>query len=84
MHGLLPSLNRRGARPPANCAVAHLIEALTAKARQCGTITISDHFKAWADAGLALGGLLEAKILVETGGGTGSIDFPVANVTKSQ
>jgi hypothetical protein len=53
-------------------------------ARQCGTITISDHFKAWEAAGLKLGGLLEAKILVETGGGSGSIDFPIANVTKSQ
>ena len=52
------------------------------KGRQCGTITISDHFKAWEAAGLAMGGaLLEAKILVETGGGTGSIDFPVAKVT---
>jgi hypothetical protein len=51
------------------------------KARQCGTITISEHFKAWEAAGLTLGGLLEAKILVETGGGTGSIEFPVAKVT---
>ena len=51
------------------------------KARQCGTITISEHFKAWEAAGLQLGGLLEAKILVETGGGTGSIEFPVAKVT---
>ncbi|HEY5282658.1 MAG TPA: glycoside hydrolase family 11 protein, partial [Polyangia bacterium] len=53
-------------------------------ARQCGTITISVHFKAWDGAGMKLGGLLEAKILVETGGGTGSIEFPVATVTKSQ
>jgi hypothetical protein len=51
------------------------------KGRQCGTITISEHFKAWEAAGLPMGGLLEAKILVETGGGTGSIDFPVAKVT---
>lgn len=50
-------------------------------ARQCGTITISEHFKAWDNAGLKLGGLLEAKILVETGGGTGDIEFPVAKVT---
>jgi hypothetical protein len=50
-------------------------------ARQCGTMTISDHFKAWTDAGLQMGGLLEAKILVETGGGQGSIEFPVAKVT---
>jgi endo-1,4-beta-xylanase len=53
-------------------------------ARQCGTITVSEHFKAWEAAGLAMGGLLEAKILVETGGGTGSIEFPVANVTATQ
>jgi endo-1,4-beta-xylanase len=52
-------------------------------ARQCGTITVSDHFKAWEAAGLALGGLLEAKILVESGGETGSIEFPVANVTAT-
>jgi hypothetical protein len=51
-------------------------------ARQCGTMTISEHFKAWEAAGLTLGGLLEAKILVETGGGTGDIEFPVANVTS--
>jgi hypothetical protein len=50
-------------------------------ARQCGTITISEHFKAWEAAGLMLGGLLEAKILVETGGGNGSIEVPVARVT---
>jgi hypothetical protein len=48
--------------------------------RQCGTITISEHFRAWEAAGLAMGGLLEAKILVETGGAQGSIDFPVARV----
>jgi endo-1,4-beta-xylanase len=54
------------------------------KARQCGTITVSEHFKAWDAAGMKLGGLLEVKILVETGGGSGSIEFPIANVTKSQ
>ncbi len=54
------------------------------KARQCGTITISDHFKAWDAAGMKLGNLLEAKILVETGGGSGSVDFAVANLQKTQ
>jgi hypothetical protein len=54
------------------------------KARQCGTITISDHFKAWDAAGMKLGNLLEAKILVETGGGSGNVDFAVANVQKTQ
>jgi endo-1,4-beta-xylanase len=52
-------------------------------ARQCGTITVSDHLKAWEDAGLQLGGLLEAKILVETGGQSGNIEFPIANVTAT-
>ena len=51
------------------------------KARQCGTISITEHFNAWKAAGMQLGNLLEAKILVEVGGGTGSLNFPVANVT---
>lgn len=54
------------------------------KARQCGTITISDHFKGWDGAGMKLGTMLEAKLLVETGGGSGSVDFAVANLQKTQ
>jgi hypothetical protein len=50
-------------------------------ARQCGTVSINQHFDAWKAAGMPLGNMLEAKILVEVGGGSGSIDFPVANVT---
>ena len=50
-------------------------------ARQCGQISITQHFDAWKAAGLALGNMLEAKILVETGGGTGSVDMTTANVT---
>jgi hypothetical protein len=52
-------------------------------ARQCGTITVSDHFKAWAAQGWSLGSLASVHINVETGGGTGSIQFPVANVTAN-
>ena len=52
-------------------------------ARTCGQITISDHFKAWAAAGMTLGNMDQAQILVETGGGTGSIEFPIANMTAS-
>jgi len=52
--------------------------------RQCGQITVTQHFDAWTDLGMPLGDLLEAKILVETLGGTGSIDFPIANVTTTQ
>ena len=51
-------------------------------ARQCGVISITEHFDAWTAAGMTMGSsLLEAKILVEVGGGQGSIEFPVANVT---
>ncbi len=50
-------------------------------ARQCGQISITEHFKAWAAAGMTLGSMLEAKILIETGGGTGSINFTTASVT---
>ena len=53
-------------------------------ARTCGTITISQHFDAWNAAGLTLGNMLEAKILIETGGGNGSINFPIADVTSTQ
>jgi hypothetical protein len=53
------------------------------KGRSCGTITISKHFEEWGKNGMAVDGLLEAKVLVEAGGGTGSVEFPVANVKAS-
>ena len=52
-------------------------------ARQCGTVTVSDHFAAWAQQGWSLGTLSSVHINVEVGGGMGSIDFPVANVTTA-
>jgi hypothetical protein len=52
-------------------------------ARQCGTITVSDHFAAWVKQGWTLGNLSSVHINVEVGGGMGSIQFPVANVTTS-
>ena len=51
-------------------------------ARQCGHVSITEHYKEWARLGLALGKMEEAKILVETGaGGVGSIAFTTATVT---
>jgi hypothetical protein len=52
-------------------------------ARQCGHISISEHFKAWAGLStpLTLGKMYEAVLLVESGGGTGSIDFTTGSVT---
>jgi hypothetical protein len=52
-------------------------------ARQCGTITVSDHFAAWAAQGWSLGSLTMVHINVEVGGGNGKIDFPLANVTAN-
>lgn len=50
-------------------------------ARTCGQISITQHFDAWKAAGMELGNLLVVEILAEVGGGTGSIDFPIANVS---
>jgi hypothetical protein len=52
-------------------------------ARQCGQISLSEHFAAWAAAGMTLGKMDQAQILVEVGGGTGSVDFTVANVVAT-
>ena len=52
-------------------------------ARQCGHISISEQFKAWANMStpLTLGKMYEAMLLVEVRGGAGSIDFTMGNVT---
>jgi len=50
-------------------------------ARSCGHISLSKHFAQWKTFGMTLGKMEEAKILVEAGGGSGSIDFPTASVT---
>src|SRR5262245_10196455 len=48
--------------------------------RTCGHITLTKHFDAWKAAGLTLGKMEEAKVLVEAGGGSGRIDFTTASV----
>lgn len=53
------------------------------KGRQCGIMTISKHFEEWKKVGMNMDNILEAKILVETGGGQGSVEFPVANMKAS-
>jgi hypothetical protein len=49
--------------------------------RQCGHISISEHFKAWANLGQTLGKMYEAKLLVEAMSGSGSIDFTQGKVS---
>lgn len=51
--------------------------------KRCGTITISDHFAAWAERGWDMGSLLEVKIFVEAAAGMGYVDFPLANVATT-
>jgi hypothetical protein len=50
-------------------------------ARQCGHISISSHFAKWASLGMTLGNMYEAKLLVEAGGGTGSINYTLGTMT---
>jgi hypothetical protein len=51
-------------------------------ARACGVISLSEHFRQWESLGMDMGGeLLEAKILVEVGGGVGNVELPIANVS---
>jgi endo-1,4-beta-xylanase len=49
--------------------------------RQCGHIAISTHFAEWANLGLQLGKMYEAKILAEAGGGSGTVDFTSATMS---
>lgn len=50
-------------------------------ARQCGHISISEHFSKWMGLGLQLGKLVESKLLLEAQDSTGTIDFTTATVT---
>ncbi|HEY7372618.1 MAG TPA: glycoside hydrolase family 11 protein [Polyangia bacterium] len=78
---LLRNTNGTGGNRCGNVTNWNQYYSIRTTARTCGQITISDHFAAWAAQGLTLGNVLEASILVEAGGGTGSISFPIANVT---
>lgn len=49
-------------------------------ARQCGTISVSEHFAQWEGLGLPLGNLHEVKLLVESQDNSGSIEFTTATV----
>jgi hypothetical protein len=54
--------------------------SVRATPRQCGHISISEHFSQWASLGLDLGKLEEAKLLVESQDSTGTIAFTTATV----
>lgn len=50
-------------------------------ARQCGTISVSEHFRQWEELGLPLGNLHEVMILLEAQFNSGSISLTTANVS---
>ncbi len=54
--------------------------SVRATSRQCGHISISEHFSQWAGLGLDLGKLEEAKLLLEAQDSTGTIAFTTATV----
>ena len=76
-----PTTGTGGSRCGASVSSWTQFYSVRQTARQCGQISITEHFKAWAAAGMTLGSMLEAKLLIETGGGTGSINFTTASVT---
>jgi endo-1,4-beta-xylanase len=77
---LRPTTGTGGNRCGSSVTQWNQFYSIRTTARTCGTISISDHFSAWSNAGMTLGSVLEASILIESGGGVGTINFPVANV----
>jgi hypothetical protein len=49
-------------------------------ARECGRISVSEHFSEWEGFGLPLGNLYEVKLLLEAQFNTGSVEFTTASV----
>lgn len=47
-------------------------------ARQCGTISVSEHFSKWVEMGLPLGDLVEVKLLLEAQFNSGTAEFTTA------
>ena len=46
----------------------------------CGTINVTEHFKAWEQRGVTLGGIYDCKLLCESGNGSGSIEYSYASM----
>ncbi|MCR5496808.1 MAG: glycoside hydrolase family 11 protein, partial [Paludibacteraceae bacterium] len=56
------------------------IFAVRSSYTNCGTINVTEHFKAWEDKGVTLGGVYDCKFLCESGGGQGSIEYSYASM----
>jgi len=48
--------------------------------RHCGHISVTEHLKEWAKLGLTTGKLSDCKLMVESTGGNGTVDFTWATV----
>nr|BAF57317.1 putative glycosyl hydrolase family11 [uncultured symbiotic protist of Reticulitermes speratus] len=48
--------------------------------RTSGSINVSAHFDKWNSLGMRMGSLYEAKLLIEAGGGSGSIDYSTGTI----
>jgi len=55
--------------------------AVRSSARQCGTISVSEHLENWQKLGIDLGGIYDCKIVCEAGGGSGSIEYTYATMS---
>ena len=51
--------------------------------RRCGHVSISEHFSRWASLGIQLGKVDEVAVFVESGQGTGSIEFTTVSVVMN-
>lgn len=56
------------------------IYAIRRNTRQCGHVSVSEHFKKWEEFGIKLGGLYESKLFCEVSGGQGSIEYTYATM----
>jgi endo-1,4-beta-xylanase len=50
-------------------------------ARQCGHVSISEHFSKWMGLGMQMGKMVESKLLLEAQDSSGTINFTTAKVT---
>jgi len=57
--------------------------SLRQTARQCGHVSVSEHFHKWDSLGLKLGKLEETRILVESMNNSGTVDFTKGTVVVS-
>ncbi len=56
------------------------IFAVRSSFRECGHISVSEHFKNWEKNGITLGNMYDCKLLCEVGGGSGSIEYTYATM----